>query len=86
MFFSEEKNQKTFTFPQLHFFGPWPECAAGAEIKVFCFFSSEKKTLLSQVGSTQTSSEYRARCASAVKNRAGSAIACAISRRSNGSR
>jgi hypothetical protein len=41
-FFFEKKNQKTFAFLA---------CAAGesrdSDIKVFCFFSSEKKALLS---------------------------------------
>jgi hypothetical protein len=44
LFFSEEKNQKTFASSPLPRSGgilpPAPE------IKVFCFFSSEKKTLL----------------------------------------
>jgi hypothetical protein len=46
MFFSEEKNQKTFTSPPLPRSRPWPDTAAAPEIKVFCFFSSEKKNLL----------------------------------------
>jgi hypothetical protein len=46
MFFSEEKNQKTFTSSA----APTIEAMAGIvlwapEVKVFCFFSSEKKTL-----------------------------------------
>jgi hypothetical protein len=46
MFFSEEKNQKTFTSPPL----PRSPAMAGIypwapEVKVFCFFSSEKKAL-----------------------------------------
>jgi len=36
MFFFEKKNQKTFAYG-----------AAGLGAKVFCFFSSEKKTLSS---------------------------------------
>jgi hypothetical protein len=47
MFFSEEKNQKTFTSGAR---GKMPAMASimGVQegIKVFCFFSSEKKTLL----------------------------------------
>jgi hypothetical protein len=41
MFFFEKKNQKTF--------GPWrtgPGKRTHKRIKVFCFFSSEKKTFL----------------------------------------
>jgi hypothetical protein len=42
VFFSEEKNQKTFgTLSRLYQAAPTPEFA-----KVFCFFSSEKKTFL----------------------------------------
>jgi len=42
MFFFEKKNQKTFVF------WPWPRIVVGhgRRIKVFCFFSSEKKTFL----------------------------------------
>jgi len=41
-FFSEEKNQKTFTT-----LSRTPQAAPGSEFaKVFCFFSSEKKTFL----------------------------------------
>jgi hypothetical protein len=46
MFFSEEKNQKTFTFPPLP---PYPAMAGRLELapklKVFWFFSSEKNSL-----------------------------------------
>jgi hypothetical protein len=46
VFFSEEKNQKTFASGAR---GKIPAIAsivvAGGKIKVFCFFSSEKKTL-----------------------------------------
>jgi hypothetical protein len=45
-FFSEERKQKTFISPPL----PTSPAMAGIvgaapEVKVFCFFSSEKKTL-----------------------------------------
>jgi hypothetical protein len=47
MFFSEEKNQKTFMSAPADGSGPWPESWDAAQnIKVFCFFSSEKKTFL----------------------------------------
>jgi Ohr subfamily peroxiredoxin len=46
MFFSEEKNQKTFVSPLLPRCRPCRDLAAGAGIKVFCFFSSERKTFL----------------------------------------
>ncbi len=49
MFFSEEKNQKTFTFyATSHLSGHGLDPSAGAELKVFCFFSSEKKAFLVQ--------------------------------------
>jgi hypothetical protein len=47
MFFSEEKNQKTFTSASVRRYQamagiyPW-----APETKVFCFFSSEKKAFL----------------------------------------
>jgi hypothetical protein len=48
MFFSEEKNQKTFIFVRrFHDRGHGRDLSAGAELKVFCFFSSEKKTFFS---------------------------------------
>jgi hypothetical protein len=40
MFFSEEKNQKTFAN-----WRTWPGWRTRQLAKVFCFFSSEKKTL-----------------------------------------
>jgi hypothetical protein len=44
MFFSEEKNQKTFTISATSpLSGHGRQLSAGAELKVFCFFSSEKK-------------------------------------------
>jgi len=40
MFFSEEKNQKTFV-PQIATrYGTWPDIWAALKIKVFCYFSS----------------------------------------------
>jgi hypothetical protein len=46
MFFSEEKNQKTFTFSAgSPLSGHGRLAAAGADIKVFWFFSSEKNIL-----------------------------------------
>ncbi len=46
MFFSEEKNQKTFNFLRLPSLpamaGDYPQAA---DIKVFCFFSPEQKSL-----------------------------------------
>jgi hypothetical protein len=56
IFFSEEKKQKTFMSSALPRSGTWPEseiCQAKSpqlgpstrESTVFCFFSSEKKTL-----------------------------------------
>jgi hypothetical protein len=50
MFFFEKKNQKTFTSPQVATwetpkFKKWASILGVAQdIKVFCFFSSEKKT------------------------------------------
>jgi hypothetical protein len=53
MFFSEEKNQKTFMSGAS---GSGRAIASqrgsDEEIKVFCFFSSEKKALLSSLGKT----------------------------------
>jgi hypothetical protein len=51
-FFSEEKNEKTFNSPPRHVRanntqGMARDRSANAEIKVFCCFSSEKKTLAS---------------------------------------
>jgi hypothetical protein len=43
MFFSEEKNQKTFTSRSFTLAGNGLPLAAVVRIKVFCFFSSEKK-------------------------------------------
>jgi hypothetical protein len=45
MFFSEEKNQKTL-ISSLVATRPWPHNGKLLKIKVFCFFSSEKKTFL----------------------------------------
>jgi hypothetical protein len=51
MFFFEKKNQKTFTYPGVPpFQAPTLKTRASIvgvaqDIKVFCFFSSEKKTL-----------------------------------------
>jgi hypothetical protein len=45
VFFSEEKNQKTFNSTLLPRSLPCPDRAVHEGIKVFCFFSSEKKTL-----------------------------------------
>jgi len=44
MFFLEKKNQETFVPRSVSF-----RAAPAREIKVFCFFSSEKKTFLSSV-------------------------------------
>jgi hypothetical protein len=46
MFFSEEKNQKTFVLRRSQDRGHGRDLAAAPEIKVFCFFSSEKKSFL----------------------------------------
>jgi hypothetical protein len=46
MFFSEEKNQKTFmSAPAPSLVDMAGEVGSTRRIKVFCFFSSEKKTL-----------------------------------------
>jgi CRISPR/Cas system endoribonuclease Cas6 (RAMP superfamily) len=45
MFFSEEKNQKTFVFFAYRYERQVP-CSGSRVIKVFCFFSSEKKSFL----------------------------------------
>jgi ribosomal protein L24E len=42
MFFSEEKNQKTFESPRSPRAKIWPESEASAETKVFWFFFSKK--------------------------------------------
>jgi hypothetical protein len=41
MFFLERNNQRPFVF-----WGTWPVLRAAKITKVFCFFSSEKKTFL----------------------------------------
>jgi hypothetical protein len=46
MFFSEEKNQKTFMFLRFQLAGHGLSVAVGEEVKVFWFFSSEKNMLL----------------------------------------
>jgi spore coat protein U-like protein len=47
MFFSEEKNQKTFTSAQAYRYRPWLDGWEAAErLKVFCFFFSKKKIFL----------------------------------------
>jgi hypothetical protein len=46
MFFFEKKNQKTFTLRRSFTFGRQQQNAQLQDIKVFCFFSSEKKTFL----------------------------------------
>jgi hypothetical protein len=45
MFFSEEKNQKTFVPPPAEGLGLTTQRDAAQKLKDFCFFSSEKKTL-----------------------------------------
>jgi hypothetical protein len=45
MFFSEEKNQKTLFFRSSQPAGHGLDLSACDRTKVFCFFSSEKKTL-----------------------------------------
>jgi hypothetical protein len=45
VFFSEEKKQKTFALAVADFAGGTTTCIC----KVFCFLSSEKKTLLSYI-------------------------------------
>jgi hypothetical protein len=47
MFFSEEKNQKTFNPGCTRLSGHGLDLYAGADIKVFWFFSSEKNILAS---------------------------------------
>jgi hypothetical protein len=42
----KKKNQKTFVPGRVQLSGQIPDLRAGAELKVFCFFSSEKKALL----------------------------------------
>jgi hypothetical protein len=43
MFFSEEKNLKTFTFAQLERYGYWPDRGEAAQkLRGFWFFSEEK--------------------------------------------
>jgi hypothetical protein len=39
MFFSEEKNQKTFISALAAKYGTWPDSDAAQDIKVFWFFS-----------------------------------------------
>jgi hypothetical protein len=46
MFFSEEKNQKTFIPALAASSRPSPPMESCGKLKVFCFFSSEKKTFL----------------------------------------
>jgi hypothetical protein len=43
MFFSEEKNQKTFTSGASGTIPAGPATLGGGEVKVFCFFFSKKK-------------------------------------------
>jgi hypothetical protein len=46
VFFSEEKNQKTFASAWVDRYGPWPAHRRLVQIiKVFWFFSSEKNIL-----------------------------------------
>jgi hypothetical protein len=45
MFFSEEKNQKTFMLAPADGYRPWPVCIRQRRAKVFWFFSSEKNIL-----------------------------------------
>jgi hypothetical protein len=49
MFFSEEKNQKTFMSALYPALWPWPDLSAGTRVKVFWFFSSEKNMLAFKV-------------------------------------
>jgi hypothetical protein len=45
VFFSEEKNQKTFESAPAYTCRPWPDKGEAAEkVKVFWFFSSEKNS------------------------------------------
>jgi hypothetical protein len=46
MFFSEEKNQKTFLISRAEHPDSKRTIGLRGEIKVFCFFSSEKKGFL----------------------------------------
>jgi hypothetical protein len=46
MFFSEEKNQKTFIFSASPLSDYGRDLSVSAITKVFCFFSSEKKAFL----------------------------------------
>jgi hypothetical protein len=46
MFFFEKKNQKTFAIRHT-----WPSWLTHQSTKVFCFFSSEKKTFLGATNS-----------------------------------
>jgi hypothetical protein len=46
VFFSEEKNQKTFIPGLYRYVRPWAERWELLKVKVFCFFSSEKKSFL----------------------------------------
>jgi hypothetical protein len=50
MFFSEEKNQKTFMSCTREHTGHGRRVGAAPEIKVFCFLSSEKQALLAASG------------------------------------
>jgi ribosomal protein L24E len=50
VFFSEEKNQKTFISPRDPRSRPWPESETSAELKVFWFFFSKKNILSSFAG------------------------------------
>jgi hypothetical protein len=50
MFFSEEKNQKTLFLRRFLDRGHGRDVAAAPEVKVFCFFSSEKKIFKSRPG------------------------------------
>jgi len=43
VFFSEEKNQKTFTSGASGTIPAGPATLGGGEVKVFCFFFSKKK-------------------------------------------
>jgi hypothetical protein len=50
MFFSEEKNQKTYASKLAARYGTWPEREASQDIRVFWFYSSEKNMLPSFAG------------------------------------
>jgi hypothetical protein len=53
-FFSEEKKQKTFASALVDRYRTWPDSwEMLKEIKVFCFFSSEKKDFLAFLRSDQ---------------------------------